>query len=413
MPRLARSATLESRDSRSKLPARHAPYWRKIHKGLAIGYRKGPAGGAWIIRKAAGTSYTFEAIGSADDYADPNGVDVLSYAQAHRRAFDESDRKGAAATYTVKQAAEDYLAWFRAHRKSVYATERTIEAHILPAFGERAVASLRSPEIVKWHRTVADSPIRRRGGKLEPVSDDPEIQRRRRDTANRVLTVAKALLNHAWRHGRVKDNSEWSRVKPFENPSAGRKVFLQPEQIRRLVNVSHGAFRRWVQALIFTGARPGIEVEYIRVRDFDRKSGTIAITDSKTGGRVVYLSNEGVKFFEHLTAGRDPDDFLLVKNDGSRWGKNHHVKPWKAAAKKAKLPAGATPYSLRHSYISMALLGGANIKVVADSCGTSVRMIETHYGKFLGEHRRQAIDKALPRFGFKSDSKVVPLKRRG
>lgn len=409
MPRIARSSTLETREARSRLKQQHAPYWRKIHKGLAIGYRKGTNGGVWIIRRAEGPSYRFESVGSADDHAEANGVDVLSYAQAHRRAFDESDKKAEPSGYTVRQAVEDYLAWFRAHRKSIVATESTINAHILPHFENKPVAKLTSAELVKWHKKIADAPIRRRGGKAQAIADDPDAIRKRKASANRVLTVAKAIFNHAWHNGKVKDNSEWARVKPFHDVEESRKIILQPEQIRRLVNVTQGAFREWVQALSLTGCRPGVEVEFIRVRDFDRESGTIQVPDSKTGARVVYLSNEGIKFFSRLTVGKEPDALLLAKDDGNRWGKNHHARPWKAAAKKAKLPAGATPYSLRHSYISMALLGGANLKIVADSCGTSVRMLETHYAKFLAKDRRNVINAALPSFGFKQDKKVVRM----
>lgn len=409
MPRIARSSTLETREARSRLKQQHAPYWRKIHKGLAIGYRKGTNGGVWIIRRAEGKSYRFESVGSADDHAEANGVDVLSYAQAHRRAFDESDKKAEPSGYTVRQAAEDYLAWFRAHRKSIVATESSINAHILPHFENKPVAKLTSAELVKWHKKIADAPIRRRGGKAQAIADDPDAIRKRKASANRVLTVAKAIFNHAWHSGKVRDNSEWARVKPFHDVEESRKIILQPEQIRRLVNVTQGAFREWVQALSLTGCRPGVEVEFIRVRDFDRESGTIQVPDSKTGARVVYLSDEGVKFFSRLIVGKEPDALLLAKDDGSRWAKNHHARPWKNAAKAAKLPAGATPYSLRHSYISMALLGGANLKIVADSCGTSVRMLETHYAKFLAKDRRNVINAALPSFGFKQDKKVVRM----
>lgn len=404
MPRIARSTTLETREARSRLKQRHAPYWRRIHTGLAIGYRKGAHGGVWIIRRSENGAYRFETIGAADDHAEANGVDVLSYKQAHRKAFELSDRKAEDSNITVAEAVEDYLTWFRAHRKSVRETEAAINAYILPTLGHRPIAKLRTAELVRWHQSIADSPIRRRG-KLEALDkDDPEAVRRRKASANRVMTVLKAILNRAWQERKVADKSEWERVKPFRNVEDARKVILQPQQIKRLINVSQGAFRTWVQALIYTGCRPGKEIASIRVRDFDPESGTLEVPDGKTGGRVVYLTDEAVRFFSRLTAGRKPDEFLLVKDDGEPWGENHHARPWKAAAEAAGLPKDATPYSLRHAYISLALKGGANIKIVADSCGTSVRMIEKHYAKFLAKDRREAINAALPSFGLKGDN---------
>jgi integrase len=41
------------------------------------------------------------------------------------------------------------------------------------------------------------------------------------------------------------------------------------------------------------------------------------------------------------------------------------------------------PYSTRHTFISAALTNGGNIKWLAEYCGTSVAMIEKHYGKYI------------------------------
>ena len=59
-----------------------------------------------------------------------------------------------------------------------------------------------------------------------------------------------------------------------------------------------------------------------------------------------------------------------------------------AAIKAAKLPHDTTFYALRHTHISRALLAGVNAQVVAENTGTSVRMIEKYYGKFMKADRR-------------------------
>jgi hypothetical protein len=40
------------------------------------------------------------------------------------------------------------------------------------------------------------------------------------------------------------------------------------------------------------------------------------------------------------------------------------------------------PYTMRHTFISVGLSSWANPKWLADYCGTSLRMIEKHYGKY-------------------------------
>ena len=408
MAKMARDYRMETRDARSRLKQRHQPYWRQIHTGLSIGFRKGKRGGTWMVRKL-GTdgNYGFEKLGIADDHQDANGIDVLSYAQAHRKALENSNQKTHGGPYTVGDAARDYLEYARAHTKTAYNAETVVNAHILPDYEKRQIDSLTAAELDRWKQNLVKSPIRRRGTlapKLVKTDDDPETVRKRKASANRHLTIFKALLNRAWSKGKVKDDSEWRRVNPFPGVNEARKVFLQPDQCQRLVNAVSGGFRAYVQALLYTGARPGKELEYVKVRDFDRNAGTIRIPDGKTGSREIFLTDEGVKFFARHCAGRSPDEYLLVKDDGTQWGKSHHIRFMRAAVKTAKLPADTTAYSLRHTYISLALKNGMNIKVLADSTGTSIRMIEQHYAKFLHNDRRAMFNNALPSFGFKPDN---------
>ena len=55
-------------------------------------------------------------------------------------------------------------------------------------------------------------------------SDDPERIRQSKDSANRVLTMVKALLNHAMRDpsNGLTDDSAWRFVKPFHGVSKPR-----------------------------------------------------------------------------------------------------------------------------------------------------------------------------------------------
>ncbi len=47
------------------------------------------------------------------------------------------------------------------------------------------------------------------------------------------------------------------------------------------------------------------------------------------------------------------------------------------------------PYGCRHTFISVGLSNGVNIKWLAEYCGTSVTMIEKHYGRYV---RNDAIE---------------------
>ena len=65
----------------------------------------------------------------------------------------------------------------------------------------------------------------------------------------------------------------------------------------------------------------------------------------------------------------------------------------KVAAKAARLAKGAVFYTLRHTFIASAITGGVDIHTVAKITGTSVRMIEQHYGKLLQDDARERLNR--------------------
>ena len=94
MARRTPDARLESRESRTRLASRGKPHYRLLEPGLHIGYRrlKGRKGrpavaGTWVARHyIGGRSYVVEKIGVADDFSDPDGTIILSFAHAQDKA---------------------------------------------------------------------------------------------------------------------------------------------------------------------------------------------------------------------------------------------------------------------------------------------------------------------------------------
>jgi hypothetical protein len=83
---------------------------------------------------------------------------------------------------------------------------------------------------------------------------DPEEVRARRSTANRLLTVLKAALNHAFHEGRVSADDPWRKVKPFREADAAVVRFLKADECVRLVNACEPAFRDLVRGALVTVA---------------------------------------------------------------------------------------------------------------------------------------------------------------
>jgi hypothetical protein len=210
MARTVRNAKLDTRSGRAKLTPRREPYWVVISKGCALGYRKGAKGGTWIARYRddAGKQH-YHPIGAADDALDADGgALVLTYVAAQQeadrwfklaeRGFEEAESKSG--PYTVKDALDDYMAAYnRKGGKAADRTQWTIDSLIAPILGDVVLSKLSRRRVEQWHEGLAKvAPrLRTREGKPQKFKEADTSQegvRRRRSTANRVLTVLKAAL---------------------------------------------------------------------------------------------------------------------------------------------------------------------------------------------------------------------------
>jgi integrase len=416
MPRTVNDAPLTTRAARERLAVRHQPYWRAIEAGAAMGYRKGAMGGVWMVRIAdptAGGGYRQAALGRADDALKAAGTDVLDYRQAeaqarewiarhHRVAAGMEPEPAAtpAAPYTVANAIADYLADYTARGgKALAGTRTAAEAHILPALGRLRVGSLTRDKLKDWHRALAAAPARLRAKKGQQrhrdTTDDPEAPRRRRSSANRVLTVLKAALNHARAEGKVTCSADaWAAVKPFREADKAKVRYLLDDDITRLANACPSDFRALVTGALLTGCRYG-ELAAMKAGDFDPQAGTVTIGRSKGGKpRHVALTDEGRRFFEQMAAGK-AGTARLFERDGTvkqatrvapaeiarvAWGKSDQFRFMREACAAAKIAPAVSFHELRHTYGSRLAMRGVPMGVIAAQLGhADTRMTERHY----------------------------------
>ena len=304
-------------------------------------------------------AYRVETIGTADDKADAGeGEIVLDFRQAQARAREEHlehARIGLPAKegpYTVRACLEEYLSFLETNRKCARDARYRAEALILPKLGDLPCADLSAALLRKWlENAVVSAPrLRTRKGEDQKYrdieTDDAEAGRRRRATANRVMTILKAALNRAWREGKITSDDAWRRVEPFEEADAVRVRYLTIDECRRLINASQGEFRDLVQAALLTGCRFG-ELAAFQVHDFNPDRGTLHVRTSKSGkGRHVVLNDEGVEFFAAIIAGRSGAEILLRKSDGGRWMKSNQGRPMAEACARARIEPPANFHCL-------------------------------------------------------------------
>jgi integrase len=420
MARTVRDANLETRAARLRLLIHSEPYWRGLEKGFALGYRRRGKGGTWLARRRPEAGgYAERKIGTTDDFQDADGVAVLDYGQAQKAARAwwraevrrEQGHDVRTGPFTVADGIADYLrALERRGGKSVYHARRAAETHILPALGAVQVAKLTAKRIEDWHHSLSEKPALARsklGRKPNERKADtsPDGFRRRRATANRIMTVLKASLNHVWKAGYVPNDDAWRRVRPFKAVDAARVRYLTVAETRRFLNACAPDFRLLVEAALMTGARYGTLTQ-LTVADFNPDSGTIAIHTSRKGKPFhVVLNDEGMKFFRQLCAGRDGNDIMLRRKDGRPWGISHQLRPMEAASKRAKISPAVNFHCTRHTWASHAIMNGVPLFVVAKNLGHSdTRMVEKHYGHLAPSYIADAIRAGAPRFGMEESN---------
>lgn len=171
-----------------------------------------------------------------------------------------------------------------------------------------------------------------------------------------------------------------------------------------------------LRALYATGARPG-ELCRATVRHFSKRQRciTLAPGEWKSGKktrkhRVIPLPDALAEEIAQACKGKSADDPIFTGPAGAAWTPNRLDKlfrrirdgQWRrvnenghfeqlskrtaaARARETAMREELSLYSLRHRFITDALLAGESIHQVAQHCGTSVKMLERTYAHFRAQ----------------------------
>jgi integrase len=361
---------------RGKLKARREPYWARIEKGAFLGFRKLPEGeGTWIARwrDPEGRQH-YRALGHHPDY--DKGV------KAARQWFTQCEGATPDAV-TVAEACRQYVEDRRGERGELSANdaEGRFKRHVYDArIGKFELAKLKAADIKKWlHALTCKS------------DEDPDAERRSKDSANRDLVALKAALNLAFRSGLVASDAQWRMVQSFGGVAGRRERFLTLAQRKRLFAAAVPELKRLIKAIALIGARPG-EIADALAGDFDAKAGTLALS-GKTGRRTIPLSPDAVKFFKSCSMDKEASAPLIARDGGSAWTRFAWRDEMQVAVKAARLPDDVVLYSVRHAAISEMIVSGMDLLTVARMTGTSVMMIQKHYGHLVQDQIREQLAK--------------------
>lgn len=367
---------IDTVSGRKKLESRREPYWYKLSQGQYLGYRKlDDDSGRWIARKIEHRQKTHFALNCEGD---------ISFSDAQKMARQVLDNAIGVKPlrYTVQDAIDHYVEYLKLEKAKSSARDAQIRLNL------HVPESLKKTLLIK----VSTMQVKNMQYKMvkqfdEDTDENAEKVRKSKDSANRVMNMFRAALNMAFRNDYVQSDSAWRKVKNFRGVAQSRKIFWTDQEVQNLISASSGYFRFLLQAALYTGARYG-ELAQMKVADYDSLNKVINLKQGKTGQRQIYLSNVAGKLFDELTRLKHPNAPILTQDGKAPWAKNSYIRLFNEAAKAAFLPKASCFYCMRHYYISKAIMAKIPLQMIAENCGTSIRMIEKHYAKFLESDRK-------------------------
>lgn len=285
---------------------------------------------------------------------------------------------------------------------------RDWDTHVAPYWGDRPLSALTPSALGSWIASLADGSARSCHGVMLSTSSIRGI--------HRALSVA---VDHAMSNGWLQSDP----LKAVKWPRKGqsKRVYLTVAQVGRLADAA-GVHGIDILLLAYTGIRIG-EALALRVADVDLRRRRITVARTKTVGRegnaetvgptkngqvrrvpIPPMLEDGLR---ELTAGRDGGEPLLVSPRGNMWGEsNWRNRVWRPAVRAAGLDRveGLTVHSLRHTYASMAIAGGADVKTLQKAMGHSSASITLDVYADLWPDRLDDVADAIGRVVSRGDS---------
>lgn len=390
---------IESVTHREKLNPRREPYWQLLAAGRHVGFRKTASGGSWIARAydPATRTRAYEAFREVSQL--PGSMQFSEASKRAREWFHHLDKGGLTDTLTVLQACQRYVDHQRNNKGETAAADalRRIERDLKPhRIANVELHKLKPQHVAEWREYMrtrpAKQPIR---GLAFDEQPDREGAPKAAATLNRDMTMLRAALNLAKRDGYVTTDVAWLKaLTPLANADGRREIYLDREQRRELIALLEGSDSLpFVKALCMLPLRPGALADAL-VGDLDVRTSTLTVQRDKAGaGRKIPLPSEALALFQKQTHRKLPRAPLFARVSGGPWHKDAWKIPVRRAVDASALPLKTTLYAVRHSVITDLVTGGLDIFTVATLAGTSVRMIEKHYGHLRQEHARAALSR--------------------
>jgi integrase len=192
----------------------------------------------------------------------------------------------------------------------------------------------------------------------------------------------------------VRTDAAWQEaLKPHRGADKRRALYIDLAERKQLLQSADDVAAPFIRAMCLLPLRPGA-VAALCVSDFDKRTRSLTIGKDKNGlPRQIAVPAPIANFLAAQVDGKLPGANMFTRAAGKAWNKDAWKQPVKDAAFAAKLPSGLSAYTLRHSVITDLVRDGLPILTVAQLSGTSVAMIEKHYGHLVRDDAENALAK--------------------
>lgn len=351
----------------------------------------------------------------ADERLRRRGVplpDATEWADAEPAPQPAKTRKPTGLTF--QDAADVFVAEYQVitlgERNEEYVAQKSrhLRRYLLPFFGKKTLTEI-TAGLISEYRVHRLSPVDvEKEEKRTRGRPKAKLKRPARSTLHQELVTLRQVLKTANRKGWIAALPDMSA--PYKaSGKIAHRAWFSPEEYKRLYEATRERARnplnerwRWeceqfhdyVLFMANTGLRPD-EGSRLQYRDVS------VVVDDATGERILEIEVRGKRGVGHcksMPGAVHPFLRLRKRNDPKPtdpiFGKVQrellNAVLDELDLKKDREGNPRTAYSLRHTYICMRLMEGADIYQIAKNCRTSVEMIE----KFYASHIKNTLDAA-------------------
>ncbi|MCP5262399.1 MAG: tyrosine-type recombinase/integrase [Rhodoferax sp.] len=388
------AGSIDTVKGREALKPRHAPYWHKISTGCFLGFRKitSDSTGAWLARYRLEDTgaQKLHSLGKFEELPPTERFGAAS--KAASKWFEHMGQGGSAGALTVREACENYVEHLRGAKPSTNAADDAdgrFKRWVYPnaKLAGTPLQKLTQGQVTAWRNALAKTRAMHQDKSKEPTRE------RSSSSLNRDMATLRAALNLALEDGHCTSDHAWAKkLKTIKGATGRRDIYLDLDQRRALIAKCAPDIGALLRALSLIPLRPGAIASLV-VGNFDKRLSMLTVGKDKSGkDRRITLPPVTAKLFAEQCKNKLPTAPIFTRADGKAWNKDSWKGPFKEAAAAAGLPPTATAYVLRHSVITdLISLHRVDLLTVAQLSGTSLEMIDKHYGHLLQKHGAEGL----------------------